>query len=104
MMPSFEGAGIAVAPFPHASSPAILTADAASVALSWLRSDAPWKLRVESFYEQYEFSLLSADLPSHLRGLTNAKFVDALRSFLRESVGAPEQLDLVDVSAHKLVS
>lgn len=103
MRPSFRGAAVATSPFPHAAIPAVLSpADAATV-LSWMRTEAPWTLRVENFYEQYEFSLLGIELPFRVRGLTHPDFIQALRSYLQESIGAPEQLELVDVSAHKLV-
>lgn len=59
---------------------------------------------VESFYEQYEFSLLNATLPIQVADLTSGSFVDAMRSLLIRSVGAPQTLNLVDVSAHKLVT
>jgi Rps23 Pro-64 3,4-dihydroxylase Tpa1-like proline 4-hydroxylase len=104
VIPCFDGAVIAVSPFPHASVPAILASKESSLALSWLRSEAPWELRIESFYEQYEFSLLSAEVPVKLRGLISSSFVDELREFLQASVGAPDELALVDISAHKLVS
>lgn len=104
MKPHFEGASSAMAPYPHASIPAILSFDEASAVLSWLRSDAPWRLRTESFYEQYEFSLLHAVIPEAFRDLIAPHFISALRSFLQHNVAAPSQLDLVDVSAHKLIA
>lgn len=104
MMPLFAGATSATQPFPHASVPDILSSSDAASALEWLGTGAPWKLRVESFYEQYEFSLLNADLPEPLVSLRETTFVEALRSFLRSHVGAAGEVELVDVSAHKLVA
>ena len=104
MMPMFEGASAATAPFPHAVVPAILAKADADAALAWLETDAPWQLRVASFYEQYEFSLTGLNIPSRVRGLTDPVFVEALRDFLRGSVGAVGDLELADICAHKLVS
>ncbi|MFC4595609.1 cyclophane-containing peptide 2OG-Fe(II) oxygenase YhhC [Sphingobium tyrosinilyticum] len=103
MTPHFEDAIAAVAPFPHASIPAILSPDEAAAALSWLTFEAPWSLRTESFYEQYEFSLLDVEIPRELRDLIAPGFIDALRTFLQDRVGAPDRLDLVNASAHKLI-
>lgn len=103
MIPDFTGTESSDRPFPHANIPALLSAGEANDILVWFTSDAPWRLRVESFYEQYEFSLLDAALPARVADLTSAGFVDAMRAFLVRSVGAPQVLDLVDISAHKLV-
>src|SRR5712672_1795122 len=48
-------------PFPHFAIPAILVPAVADRVLAWFQDNAPWRLRVESFYEQYEFSLISDD-------------------------------------------
>jgi Rps23 Pro-64 3,4-dihydroxylase Tpa1-like proline 4-hydroxylase len=103
MMPMFEGASAATAPFPHAAVPAILASADADAALAWLETDAPWQLRVASFYEQYEFSLTGLNIPSRVRGLTDPAFIEALRDFLRSTVGAVGDLELADICAHKLV-
>lgn len=103
MTPHFEDATAAVAPFPHAFVPAILSPDEAAEVLSWLTFDAPWRLRTESFYEQYEFSLLDVEIPQELRDLVASHFIDALRIFLQDYIGAPVRLNLVDVNAHKLI-
>jgi Rps23 Pro-64 3,4-dihydroxylase Tpa1-like proline 4-hydroxylase len=103
MMPMFDGSSAASAPFPHAAIPAILAGADADAALAWLRTDAPWQLRVANFYEQYEFSLIGLDIPSPVRGLTDPLFIESLRGFLRDNIGAAGDLQLVDVCAHKLV-
>lgn len=103
MTPRFDGASAVAAPFLHASIPAILSSREATTVLTWLKIGAPWSLRTESFYEQYEFSLLDAAMPDEVRGLVALHFIDSLRSFLQDNLGAPAQLDLVDASGHKLV-
>lgn len=70
--------------------------------LDWFESGAPWHLKVASFYEQYEFSLLDADLPTEIGALCDA---DTL-CYLRREVGGLFQTrlaDPVDVTAHQLV-
>jgi len=103
MTPCFEDASAAAAPFPHASIPAILSSIEASAALAWLSFGAPWSLRTESFYEQFEFSLLDAEIPYEIRDLTAPGFIEALRSFLKDSIGVAGHLELVDACAHKLI-
>ena len=70
MTPSFDGAVTTPHPFPHFQVPRILAPEDADRVLGWFRAKAPWALRVESFYEQHEFSLqtppldpAAADLP-----------------------------------------
>lgn len=104
MTSRFVGASAAATPFPHASIPAILSSFEATAVLSWLTFGAPWRLRTETFYEQYEFSLLNADIPDEIQYLIAPHFIEALRSFLQVSVRAPNHLELVDVCAHKLIS
>ena len=104
MMPLFENTAAAASPFPHAVISRVLTPADAAAALQWLQGGAPWSLRLESFYEQYEFSLLETDLPEALRGLLALEFIQSVRDFLRDAVGAEGWLELVDVSAHKLVA
>ena len=103
MTPSFEGASANTAPFPHALVPSILSSREASAILFWLAHHAPWNLRTESFYEQYEFSLLDVKLPSEIGDLTAPHFIKALQSFLKDVIGAPGNLELVGACAHKLI-
>lgn len=89
-------------PFRHAQIPQLLAPPLADELLAWLRDDAPWKLRVESFYEQHEFSLLNSPPPAGLCRLLAPSFLDELRELLRTALGAPEALALVDIAAHRL--
>ena len=83
-------------PFPHLAIPAILSPAAANRVLAWLQTDAPWRLRVESFYEQYEFSLVSEGAGEDM--------VEAVRTLICEHFAISGDLALVDVSAHKLTT
>jgi len=91
-------------PFPHLALPAFLSPAAADQVLAWLQTDAPWRLRVESFYEQYEFSLISEDDSPASGELAGEKMVAAVRKLICEHFAVSGGLSLVDVSAHKLTS
>lgn len=88
-------------PFPHAVTTSLLGPSFAEHLLTWLESDAPWKLRVESFYEQDECNLTEAILPPHLRPLLRLEPVQKLTDAMFASMGA-DGLELVEVTAHKL--
>ena len=102
MLPSFQGARTSGDPFPHMRVPAILRHEDADRVLCWLREAAPWTLTVESFYEQYEFSLLATTLESELDRLVAPDFVGTITAVLSDRFQVAADLDLVDVSAHKL--
>ena len=104
MLPIFSGAKPSADPFPHMRVPSILEAEAAGRVLDWLKTRAPWVLRVESFYEQYEFSLLAADLDGGMEALVAPAFMEAVRDELRARFGVDDELALVDVAAHRLTS
>ena len=97
-----DGALGSVEPFPHLAMPAILSREAADYVLGWLKTSAPWRLRVESFYEQYEFSLISEDNSVAARALTRRPLIEVLQRLIRDHFDIRGELTLVDVSAHKL--
>jgi Rps23 Pro-64 3,4-dihydroxylase Tpa1-like proline 4-hydroxylase len=69
--------------------------------LTWFESEAPWRLTVMDFYEQYEFDFQDVDLPVFLKPLFSE---DVLRE-LRQSVGALLGASLkppIEITAHKL--
>lgn len=90
------------APFPHAVAYRLLPPVLADQVLAWFEDDAPWLLRVESFYEQYELNLHQVDLPAQLKGLVSEEMIDHLA---RQMLGplTAEQLVLVEANAHKLL-
>ena len=89
-------------PFPHVTLQELLTQGVADLVLSWLREQAPWKLQVGHFYEQYEFSLLADDVPEMFRVLTADSFLGPLIAGLHSAFALSENLRIVDVSAHRL--
>jgi Rps23 Pro-64 3,4-dihydroxylase Tpa1-like proline 4-hydroxylase len=90
-------------PFPHFRIDGMLDPELGDAILRWLQSDAPWRLRIESFYEQYEFSLLVDPPPCNLRPIASEKFVDRMRDLLSTHLLAKSELELVDITVHRLV-
>jgi Rps23 Pro-64 3,4-dihydroxylase Tpa1-like proline 4-hydroxylase len=95
-------AEVRTAPFAHATHPAPLSAELCEAALSWMETDAPWRLRIASFYEQWELHLDPQTLPSDLHALLADETVDALQRLLLAPIAAAP-LKLTEVTAHKLV-
>ena len=89
-------------PFAHFLSVDILREEIADSLLAWLETDAPWRLAVEDFYEQYEFSLRAAGLPSHLKPLVSYSVLSGLRDMMATAFST-HFIDDVDITAHKLV-
>jgi Rps23 Pro-64 3,4-dihydroxylase Tpa1-like proline 4-hydroxylase len=67
-----------------------------------MENDAPWRLRVASFYEQWELHLGQERLPASLRVITSPEMVDRLVHSMLMPI-AHGALELSDVTAHKLV-
>jgi Rps23 Pro-64 3,4-dihydroxylase Tpa1-like proline 4-hydroxylase len=100
MRPDFSAAKFSSDPFPHMRIQRILRRETADRALGWMRTKAPWALRVESFYQQYEFSFLSIDPEPEVRGLVTPPFIEVVRRALAKVFSVEEELDLVDIGAH----
>ncbi|WP_375458498.1 cyclophane-containing peptide 2OG-Fe(II) oxygenase YhhC [uncultured Enterovirga sp.] len=103
-LPSFDKVRSSTDPFPHFRVGGILQDDEADRALHWLRTSAPWALRVESFYEQHEFSLITSELGPEIVDLASPEFITSVRSELRRQFDVKDELELVDVGAHRLTS
>lgn len=89
-------------PFPHATATSVLPISLIDSALAWMETDAPWSLRIASFYEQWEVHLDHEALPSCLaqllhRGMTN----HLVRTMFVPFTDA--ELSLIEVTAHKLL-
>lgn len=89
-------------PFEHCSVPCALGEVESEAVLAWLETSAPWRLKVASFYEQYEFSLLDCELPPAIDALLGGPIVEAVRSKV-EAIFGTRLGDRCDVTAHKLV-
>ena len=80
----------------------MLTHEEANRALSWLEISSVWQLRTESFYEQYEFGLLSSPPSTSLCFLVDTHFVAKISANLRHFLDVDLPLELVNIAAHKL--
>ena len=88
-------------PFVYFTVARVVTEDIEVALLEWFESEAPWRLMVMDFYEQYEFDFRDVDLPARL----NALFCEETLNELRQNVGTLLGTSLkprVDITAHKL--
>ncbi|WP_310460335.1 cyclophane-containing peptide 2OG-Fe(II) oxygenase YhhC [Sphaerotilus sp.] len=89
-------------PFPHVcTTQAFNFADSLKI-LSWLEKDAPWKLKLAEFYEQYEFSFNQLELPCDIGSIFNNGSLINLREKL-ERTFKTNLSNRIDITAHKLV-
>ena len=91
-----------VEPFPYLTAVEGLGEVNSSAFLEWLEAEAPWNLVEKDFYEQYEFSLLDAPLPAHLKFLTERPFLRDLRVKV-EGLFGRRLSEHIDCTAHRLV-
>jgi Rps23 Pro-64 3,4-dihydroxylase Tpa1-like proline 4-hydroxylase len=91
------------APFPHVVAQQLLTEIFAEHLLIWFEQDAPWRLRVESFYEQYELNLHQVGLPSQLKSLVAQGTIECFIGGMLAPL-TTDHLVLVEANAHKLVA
>ena len=70
--------------------------------MQWFEHKAPWRLRVESFYEQYELNLHQAGLPTALQGLIANETIDCLAERMLGPL-LTGTFGLVEANAHKLL-
>ena len=89
-------------PFAHTTHPSPLRESLCETALSWMETAAPWRLRIASFYEQWELHVDPDALPDELRPLLAEGTVDRLTSVMFQPLGA-RGLRLTEVTAHKLL-
>jgi Rps23 Pro-64 3,4-dihydroxylase Tpa1-like proline 4-hydroxylase len=93
-----------IAPFPHAVCGRALPMPLANAALEWFETAAPWRLRIESFYEQYELNLHQVGLAPALAPLV-ADDNEMIEAFAAQMLSplTDERLMLVEANAHKLL-
>ena len=90
------------APYPHAVGHQLLDPSVSEQILQWFEHKAPWRLRVESFYEQYELNLHQAGLPTALQGLIANETIDCLAERMLGPL-LTGTFGLVEANAHKLL-
>jgi len=69
--------------------------------LAWFESEAPWRLTVMDFYEQYEFDFRDVDLPVNLKSLSSEDTLDELRQTVGALLGASLKPE-IEITAHRL--
>jgi Rps23 Pro-64 3,4-dihydroxylase Tpa1-like proline 4-hydroxylase len=88
-------------PFPCFTVGQVISEELEQALLAWLESEAPWRLSVMDFYEQYEFDFEDVELPPNLKPL----FSESTMQELRMRVGVLLNTSLkpqVDITAHKM--
>jgi Rps23 Pro-64 3,4-dihydroxylase Tpa1-like proline 4-hydroxylase len=91
-----------IAPFPHTVSGRALPTSLANAVLEWFENAAPWHLRIERFYEQYELNLHQVNLAAELASLVADEMIEALMAQMLSPL-TDERLVLVEANAHKLL-
>lgn len=91
-----------LAPYPHTACSEAIPKSCADEVLRWMRFDAAWRLKVASFYEQWELPINSVTLPKDLGYLEEPGFVDALRDRMIAPL-VERTPELVEITAHRLV-
>jgi Rps23 Pro-64 3,4-dihydroxylase Tpa1-like proline 4-hydroxylase len=89
-------------PFPHTSAPGLIKSDNAESALIWMETEAPWKLKITSFYEQWELHLDKSTMPPALQNLICEHTIGRLSQIMLAPITG-SALELLEVTAHKLV-
>lgn len=99
---AMAGASFKTAPFPHFSGQSFLGQQGSTELLEWLEQGAPWRLNMASFYEQYEFSVVDAELPDSIAPLFDPKMTEMLKDCVSHTFGAKLAAHH-DITVHKLV-
>ncbi len=90
-------------PFPHLLIEEVLDNSLLEELIIWFESTDEWKIIKTSFYEQYEFSLLDASLPSEIQSLIGQDWVIEIKKLFHLHFQV-SNLALVDVTAHKHIN
>lgn len=89
-------------PFAHFSLPQVFDPLVSEEILSWLETEAPWRLKIASFYEQYEFSFHDAQFPLTISDIFNSNALGQLKKDIEKAFSTP-LASRIDITAHKLI-
>jgi hypothetical protein len=92
---------VAATPFRYFLTDACLAPEIEAALLEWLEQAAPWQLVETDFYEQFEFDMRDADLPSGIASLVAPASLEALRGKMEATFGNALS-SYVQVVAHRL--
>jgi len=101
MLPTFSQ-DLRRTPFPHALELTALSEENNALLLDWLESEAPWRLKIADFYQQYEFGFQDVVLPAQLKNIFSEDSVAKLRRNVELLFGVSLS-SKVDIAAHKMV-
>lgn len=90
-------------PFDHFTLPQAFDNQESLEILSWLETEAPWKLVKADFYTQYEFDLEGIKLPESIAFLSQRWFLNYLIERF-EKIFSVRLSKKVDLTAHKLIT
>lgn len=96
-----SAAVVRLQPFPHFTVAQVLSKESEQALLDWLESEAPWRLAVMDFYEQYEFDFKDAKPPESLKPLFSESTLNQLRDKVGLLLGASLKAQ-IDITAHRL--
>ena len=99
---AFAARAVSTAPFPHFVVHNALGNESSSAFLRWLETDAPWRLKVAAFYQQYEFSLCDTVLPSAIQSFFSPSSIEALKQCVADSFRTT-LASRHNITVHKLV-
>ncbi len=88
-------------PFQCFSVARVVSNELEQTLLAWFETEAPWRLTIMDFYEQYEFDFQDLAVPSELKPMFSQDSLDELR----QNVGALFGVALkpqIEITAHKL--
>jgi Rps23 Pro-64 3,4-dihydroxylase Tpa1-like proline 4-hydroxylase len=88
-------------PFPCFTVADVISEGLEQALLAWLELEAPWRLAVRDFYEQYEFDFRDVELPSDLKPLFSESVMRELRMRVGVLLGASLKPQ-IEITAHKL--
>lgn len=89
-------------PFPHATAREALPVELVARTLRWMEEDAPWRLRVADFYEQWEMHLGADSVPGDVEDLIAPATVSHLANKLLPT--GRGSVRLVEVTAHRMTA
>jgi Rps23 Pro-64 3,4-dihydroxylase Tpa1-like proline 4-hydroxylase len=89
-------------PFPHSTCSNLLPPELCEGLLDWFETDAPWKLRTASFYEQWEMHIEECMLPQNFHPFLSDETVSVLAEKMLTPLSG-KAVRLTEVTAHKLL-
>src|SRR5215213_8827433 len=90
-------------PFDYFTAPEVFSNGFDLKLLDWLEKYDAWKLVEKEFYEQYEFSFLDIQLPTHLSFFQQLSSIQTIKTKIEE-IFQTCLSDKIDFSVHKLVA